>query len=195
MLRSRSSSDTSWPTSSTICSNEMLISWPLSSLVAGVKIGSGNCRFRSGRRAGGCRTRCRVADIPSSRSRPGSRARRTRSARPASCGPASTGRTASRDRPTAATAIARHRSRHDGWARPTASNQNELSCVRTRPLSGMPVGKTQSKALIRSVATSNNLSPRSYTSRTLPRRTGTPWIDVSKTAEVVIVIPGPSEQL
>ena len=33
------------------------------------------------------------------------------------------------------------------------SNQKALICVSTRPLSGMPVGSTQSKALIRSVLT------------------------------------------
>ena len=44
---------------------------------------------------------------------------------------------------------------------PSKSNQKALSCVSTRPLSGMPVGKTQSKALIRSVLTISRRSPRS----------------------------------
>ena len=35
-------------------------------------------------------------------------------------------------------------------------NQNWLICVSTRPLSGIPVGSTQSKALMRSVLTISN---------------------------------------
>ena len=45
--------------------------------------------------------------------------------------------------------------------------------MRIFPLSGMPLGMTQSNALIRSVATIRAaVAPRSYTSRTFPRRTG-----------------------
>src|SRR5262249_54793462 len=62
------------------------------------------------------------------------------------------------------------------------SNQNALSCVRIRPLSGIPLGITQSNALIRSVATKSSLSPKSYTSRTFPRRTGTPGMRLSSKA-------------
>ena len=52
------------------------------------------------------------------------------------------------------------------------SNQNRLIWVRTRPLSGMPLGMTTSYALMRSVATITSRSPRSYRSRTLPLRLG-----------------------
>ena len=41
------------------------------------------------------------------------------------------------------------------------SNQNRLSCVSTRPLSGIPLDSSQSKALMRSVLTINSWSPRS----------------------------------
>ena len=56
----------------------------------------------------------------------------------------------------------------------SVSSQNSVSAVSTRPLSGIGVGSTQSKALMRSVATMTSRSPRSYTSRTLPRRQGNP---------------------
>src|SRR5712692_3377999 len=49
-------------------------------------------------------------------------------------------------------------------------NQKSESWVSTTPLAGMPLGRTTSKALMRSVATISSRSPRSYTSRTLPRR-------------------------
>ena len=69
------------PTSRPASSSLMLMSWPLSAFVAGVKIGSGS--RSDSRRPGGqlrCRRRCRSADIPSSPSPTGSRARRTRPA-------------------------------------------------------------------------------------------------------------------
>src|SRR5579864_3575854 len=48
-------------------------------------------------------------------------------------------------------------------------NQNSESCVSTRPLSGIGVGKTTSNAERRSVAMSSNWPPTSYRSRTFPR--------------------------
>src|SRR5262245_31098375 len=51
-------------------------------------------------------------------------------------------------------------------------NQNRDRPVRTRPLSGISVGRTTSKADRRSDATSSNRSsPIAYRSRTLPERT------------------------
>jgi hypothetical protein len=49
------------------------------------------------------------------------------------------------------------------------ANHHAESRVRTSPLRGTALGSTTSKALTRSVATINSASPRSYTSRTLPR--------------------------
>src|SRR3569833_3161360 len=43
----------------------------------------------------------------------------------------------------------------------------------------MPLGMMQSNTLMRSVATNNSVSPRSYTSRTFPRRTGNGRSDCS----------------
>src|ERR1035437_5184488 len=54
------------------------------------------------------------------------------------------------------------------------SNQKREMPVRTRPLSGMGVGRTTSKADIRSLATSSRRSPTSNRSRTLPLRTKPP---------------------
>src|SRR5690242_16472300 len=55
------------------------------------------------------------------------------------------------------------------------SNQNRLSPVRTRPLSGIGVGRTTSKALSRSDATrSRRSSLTAYRSRTLPERMNEP---------------------
>src|SRR6266536_1842293 len=51
-----------------------------------------------------------------------------------------------------------------------------------RPLSGMPGDRTTSKAEIRSVATNKNASPRSYTSRTFPRRASGSGSEVSSSA-------------
>ena len=48
-----------------------------------------------------------------------------------------------------------------------SKNQAE-SCVSTRPLPGMPPGKTTSNALSRSEATSSSLSSNAKISRTLP---------------------------
>src|ERR1051325_4236522 len=48
------------------------------------------------------------------------------------------------------------------------SNQKCEICVSTSPLRGMPLGMMQSKAEMRSVATSRRRSPRSNISRTLP---------------------------
>src|SRR5215471_14495119 len=48
------------------------------------------------------------------------------------------------------------------------SNQNAESAVSTRPLSGIGVGMITSKALMRSDATINMVSPKLYISRTLP---------------------------
>ncbi len=47
------------------------------------------------------------------------------------------------------------------WGVSSNSNQNALICVNTRPLSGIGVGSTQSKALIRSELIINSRSPRS----------------------------------
>ncbi len=44
---------------------------------------------------------------------------------------------------------------------PNCPNQKAAICVNTRPLSGTPLGNTQSKALKRSVLTSRSRSPRS----------------------------------
>ena len=44
---------------------------------------------------------------------------------------------------------------------PSRLNQKAAICVSTLPLSGMPVGSTQSKALSRSVLTKSKRSPRS----------------------------------
>src|SRR5690348_3095992 len=57
-----------------------------------------------------------------------------------------------------------------GWKVSVCENQKIESCVRTLPRSGMPLGRTRSKAEMRSVATmSSRLSSSSYVSRTLPR--------------------------
>src|SRR4051812_36151827 len=53
-----------------------------------------------------------------------------------------------------------------------SANQKREMPVRTRPLSGMAVGRTTSKALIRSLATSSSRSSSiAKRSRTLPERT------------------------
>src|SRR3954451_15801427 len=51
---------------------------------------------------------------------------------------------------------------------PVRSNQKTLSAVSTLPLSGMGVGWTTSYVEMRSEATINRRSPRSYISRTFP---------------------------
>jgi hypothetical protein len=48
------------------------------------------------------------------------------------------------------------------------SNQNFESPVSTRPLSGIGVGRTTSKAEMRSEATISRRSPNPYISRTFP---------------------------
>src|SRR6185295_3226906 len=54
---------------------------------------------------------------------------------------------------------------------PVRENQNRDSPVRTRPLSGIAVGRTTSNALNRSEATSRSRSSETaYRSRTLPER-------------------------
>src|ERR687898_3483923 len=56
-------------------------------------------------------------------------------------------------------------------------NQKADSPVRTRPLSGISVGRTTSKVEIRSLATSSNRSvSRAYSSRTFPLPT---WVPAS----------------
>ena len=65
------------------------------------------------------------------------------------------------------------RRRAGGWGRvdSVSANQNRDSPVRTRPLSGISVGSTTSKALIRSEAMSSSRpSGSSNRSRTLPER-------------------------
>ena len=132
-------------------------------------------RQGAGRAAGTDRRRGPFPGIPSSPTRPDSRARCIPPAgawragrswtRPASC--ASNGRRDSGN--SAKVAVTR-------WSAmlPRARkwwNQNAESCVSTRPLCGMGSGRTQSKAESRSVATSRKPSPpRSNTSRTLPER-------------------------
>ena len=99
-------------------SNEMFSSCsPTSALVAGVKIGSGS--WSLSRRPGGSAMPQTVpsADTPSSPSRRGSRARRTRSARPRSCARAWSGPRAARDRCPPAGRIRRRRTRAGGAAR------------------------------------------------------------------------------
>ena len=80
----------------------------------------------------------------------------------ASCAPASSG-------PASSSALGGERRPHrrqvgargGDWARRGKSSQKSVRPVSTRPLSGMPVGSTQSKALMRSVATMTRRSPRS----------------------------------
>src|ERR1035437_3748498 len=54
------------------------------------------------------------------------------------------------------------------------ANQKRDRPVSTRPLSGIGVGRTTSKAESRSLATSSRRSPTSNRSRTLPDRTKPP---------------------
>ena len=137
---------------STICSKVMFSSWP-------------DLRFRGGREN---RLRQPVAFFRSvgqpdaahgaalailgpARARKIAADRRTRSARPRFCGRASSGLPMAGSRSASGKRHLPHVDR-DQVVRPSSrSNQKAEICVSTRPLSGMPVGKTQSKALRRSV--------------------------------------------
>ena len=162
----------------------MLMSCPVSALVAGVKIGSG--RRSDSRSPGGSWTpQTRPSRWYSFQPEPDRYPRATHS----------TGigfvRRTSMERPASSAACGRSDSGYSPgsveimWLPticPVRSNQNADNCVRTRPLSGTAEPSTTSYAEIRSVATMSRCSPTSYMSRTLPRRcTAMPSRDVSKT--------------
>ena len=123
----------------------MLMSWPLSALVAGVKIGVGQpVRFAQARRQRDAAHRSRGHVFLPARSRQIAARHALDRHRVSSCAPASSARRACRH------AVA---TRPDTRARlPTGndsatmsvvrSNQNAESCVRTLPLSGMPEPST-----------------------------------------------------
>src|SRR5690606_28259229 len=72
-------------------------------------------------------------------------------------------------------------------------NQNADTCVRTRPLWGIPSFITTSKADTRSLATSNRSSPISKMSRTLPRLLRVrPSSETSMSGVVKLPLPGGS---
>ncbi len=136
----------------------MLMSCPLSSLVAGVKIGSGSrsLSVKPGGRRMPQTAAALLIFLPAGARQIAADDALDRHdlglAAPACCGrPAARGSTSGGQ-----VRSARRRSRACGCGSPSWSNQKALICVSTRPLSGIPVGRTQSKALIRSVLTSSS---------------------------------------
>ena len=103
----------------------------------------------------------RRAGSPSSRCPRGSRARCTRPAGRARGGRSSSGRAARRRRPANSGGQRRDVRAEQVVGRPApavSANQKRDRPVSTRPLSGMGVGRTTSKALMRSLATSSSRS-------------------------------------
>ncbi len=141
--------------------------------MAGVKIGSGSLELStSPTGSDNARDLTRSASIRPRPNRPGSHGRRTRcrSAPPcarSSCGPASNSRSMCRS----SAAASRGRWRSNGWARCQRCDRTRTrdNCVSTTPFSGIPDGRIESYAEIRSVATMSRRSPSSNVSRTLPR--------------------------
>ena len=127
--------------------------------------------FEQARRAAECRRSRRSSGSPSSRSRRRSRARRIRSAPCGSASPAWNGLRADRDKACSGAGKASTSAvmRWFGTMPRRRSNQKSDICVRTRPLPGMPWGRMQSKAEMRSVATIEQICHRRCRHRALCR--------------------------
>ena len=161
MLRRRNCSAVSRPTISTVRSNEMFSSCPVWALVAGVKIGSAK-RALSVSPSGSSMPQTVPLCWYSFQPDPARYPRTTHST-----GTTSVLRTRLERPASARASISAGRSIFSTsvvirwFGSFNRSNQKAAIWVKRRPLSGMPVGRTQSNALSRSVLTSRSWSPRS----------------------------------